>query len=103
MIVGQYGCVHEVLVPLSTSTLSPPKTPPTAAPLPSTPALDTAPAASPSASPGAVVKIAADDASAHFDVIAKRMVGELTVSVLWDRSHRYFPGLRTIIHFSLVG
>lgn len=33
----------------------------------------------------------------------KRMSGELDVSVLWDRSHKYFPGMRTIIQFRLVG
>ena len=43
------------------------------------------------------------DVPTNFEVVAKRMAGELRVSVLWDRSHKYFPGLRTVVQFKLVG
>lgn len=36
-------------------------------------------------------------------VHVKRMLGELEVAVSWDRSHVYFPGLRTVVAFRLVG
>ena len=38
-----------------------------------------------------------------FDVLVKRMIGELSVSVLCDRSHRLFPGLKTKVLFTLTG
>ena len=44
-----------------------------------------------------------DDALTSFNVAVKRMAGELKVSILWDRSHKYFPGLRTVVQFNLVG
>ncbi|KAJ3543781.1 hypothetical protein NM688_g5820 [Phlebia brevispora] len=37
------------------------------------------------------------------DMAVKRMSGELEVSVTWDRTHRFFPGLRTMITFRMVG
>jgi hypothetical protein len=156
-IVGQYGCVHEVLVPLPVH--APPKTSSTAAlPAPATgavltpaPSVTTSPTpsslptdvstASPSdispqsaTSPASTPKTEQDlvpvyapqtsvkqepgtpalkntpkeeamamDGDGGFEVIAMRMAGELRVSVLWDRSHKYFPGLRTVVQFQLVG
>lgn len=78
-IVGQYTCLHELLVPLPVA---------------------------PKPAPAGVAKSDPAHESQEnfvFDVIAKRMQGELRVSVLWDRSHNYFPGLRTIVRFKLVG
>jgi hypothetical protein len=43
------------------------------------------------------------DIPMNFEVISKCMVGELRISILWDRSHRYFPGLRTVVQFKLIG
>lgn len=37
------------------------------------------------------------------DVAVKRMEGELEVSVTWDRTHKFFPGLRTTVRFRMVG
>ena len=34
---------------------------------------------------------------------SKTMQGELEISVLADKSHRFIPGQRTIIRFRLVG
>ncbi|KIP09113.1 hypothetical protein PHLGIDRAFT_18730 [Phlebiopsis gigantea 11061_1 CR5-6] len=49
------------------------------------------------------MKASPEDVVANFDVVVKRMAGELKVSILWDRSHKYFPGLRTVVQFRLVG
>lgn len=35
--------------------------------------------------------------------VIKRMSGELQVIISWDCRHRYFPGLRTVVRFKLVG
>ena len=48
-------------------------------------------------------KASPEDVITNFDVAVKRMAGELKVSILWDRSHKYFPGLRTVVQFKLVG
>lgn len=37
------------------------------------------------------------------DMAVKRMSGELEVSVTWDRTHRFLPGLRTVVCFRMVG
>ncbi|GJE90231.1 hypothetical protein PsYK624_063590 [Phanerochaete sordida] len=88
-IVGQYTCVHEVLVPM---------------PLAAKPGPAALTAAT-SGSPSQVAPGQGEDQQENFvfDVIAKHMQGELRVSVLWDRSHKYFPGLRTIVQFKLFG
>lgn len=161
-IIGQYACMHEVLVPLPVKTLPASNTPPESAmesgstllPSPadtcepkdvsvkSPPEEDTSsnkdtsakepsddaavvqtsdpgnsverkptlaeiqPKATPdSTSPtnDAIPNASSQDVPTNFDVIAKCMAGELKVSILWDRSHRYFPGLRTIVQLNLVG
>ena len=92
-IVGQYACIHEVLVPLPLPPL----------PQPSTAVASFAMEEQPEM---AVRQESADEGlqeNLTFDVIAKRMQGELRVSVLWDRSHKYFPGLRTVVQFKLFG
>ncbi|TCD61512.1 hypothetical protein EIP91_008309 [Steccherinum ochraceum] len=33
----------------------------------------------------------------------RRLAGELIVSMSWDRRHRFFPGLRTVVRFCMVG
>lgn len=37
------------------------------------------------------------------NVLIKRMRGELQLVVSWDRSHIYFPGLRTVVNFYFIG
>ena len=37
------------------------------------------------------------------DTIAKRLAGQLEISVAWDRSHDIFLGLRTVIVFKASG
>lgn len=159
MIVGQYGCIHEVLIPIPVKALPTPvapsdsaassgsTAPSTSAPTPigakgaamkspisgsendpiykspsdhaipvtnvpgNTPEQESAteqgkskrPAGSSSSPKGTVPSNLPEDVPTNFEVVAKCMVGELKISVLWDRSHRYFPGLRTVVQFSLVG
>lgn len=161
-IIGQYACMHEILVPLPTTNLPASNTPPESAmesgstllPSPadtcepkdvavkSSPEEDTPTTKDTSAKelsddsavvqasdPGdsseqkptlaeiqpkatlesisptndATSQASPQDVPTNFDVIAKCMAGELKVSILWDRSHRYFPGLRTIVQLNLVG
>lgn len=39
----------------------------------------------------------------HCPGIVTSMSCELQVAVMWDRSHPYFPGMRTIIRFRMIG
>ncbi|KAI0075630.1 hypothetical protein K474DRAFT_1760781 [Panus rudis PR-1116 ss-1] len=44
-----------------------------------------------------------DPASHSAQAIIKRMQGDLNILLSWDRRHRFFPGLRTVVRFQLVG
>jgi len=35
--------------------------------------------------------------------IMRTMAGELDISVAWDRRHKYLPGRKVAVHFSLIG
>ncbi|KAH8077502.1 hypothetical protein BXZ70DRAFT_698222 [Cristinia sonorae] len=36
-------------------------------------------------------------------VVMRNLYGDLEVALCWDRRHKFFPGLRTVIKFKLVG
>ncbi|PSS35571.1 hypothetical protein PHLCEN_2v1482 [Hermanssonia centrifuga] len=123
-IIGLYCCIHDVVVPLPHSltanpTTSPAQTlivPPTSEssgsstvdekPQPETPtmsSLDGQNIVSPSGREITTARSEGKSPALLPELAVKRMLGELEVSVLWDRSHRLFPGLRTIVRFRLVG
>lgn len=76
MIDGAFSCTHEVLIPLPEEP-----TPPTEVP----------------------VEATEGKSIPQPQALLRRMAGELNISLSWDRSHLYFPGMRTAVRFCLVG
>ena len=64
---------------------------------------ETASSSEKSSSPTNAPRAATPAEVAIADVATKQMAGELEVSVLWDHSHRYLSGMRTIVRFRMVG
>ncbi|KAI0338203.1 hypothetical protein BDW22DRAFT_798403 [Trametopsis cervina] len=76
MIDGAFSCTHEVLIPLPEEPTAPTEVP---------------------------LEATEGKSIPQPQALLRRMAGELNISLSWDRSHLYFPGMRTAVRFCLVG
>ncbi|KIP01392.1 hypothetical protein PHLGIDRAFT_17226, partial [Phlebiopsis gigantea 11061_1 CR5-6] len=96
-VSGRWSCAHEIPMP-STTTVDEGAmagTPPAA----STPALP----ASPLDAAREAQSSLGDDAATPSGATVRRLLGQLDVSVIWDRSHPIFIGVKTLVVVKLAG
>ncbi len=86
-VVGLFSCVYPLFIPHPRPPSSTPTLPPD----------EKHPHLSERSIP------ASQETASETKVIVRWLNGNIEIRVAWDRSHRYFPGVRTTVRFSLIG